>query len=133
MRLINIYCNDSDSFKYSILLYLHYYHIKKSHGRISQLKNNLNPYISIEFNKNSDIAQFEQDNSHISLFIIDINGEPLFLTRNNASVKVTIVKLNDNRYAIIKPSLHHVNDNIREINKINRDKCKKYKLTDEIK
>ena len=133
MRLINIYCNDSDSFKYSILLYLYYYNIKKSHGRISQLKNNLNPYISIEFNKNSDIAQFEQDNSHISLFIIDINGEPLFLTRNNASIKVTIVKLNDNRYTITKPSLHRFNDNIREINKINRDKCKKYKLTDEIK
>ena len=133
MFLINIYCNDSESFKYSILLYLYYYNIKKNHGRISQLNNNLNPYIPIEFNKNSDIAQFEQDNSHISLFIIDINGEPLFLTRNNASIKVTIVKLNDNRYTIIKPSLHRFNDNIREINKINRGKCKKYKLTDEIK
>ena len=133
MRLINIYCNDSNSFKYSILLYLYYYNIKKNHGRISQLNNNVNPYISIEFNKNSDIAQFEQDNSHISLFIIDINGEPLLLTRNNASIKVTIVKLNDNRYTIIKPSLHRFNDNIREINKINWDKCKKYKLTDEMK
>ena len=133
MRLINIYCNDSNSFKYSILLYLYYYNIKKNHSRISQLNNNVNPYISIEFNKNSDIAQFEQDNSHISLFIIDINGEPLFLTRNNASIKVTIVKLNDNRYTIIKPSLHRFNDNIREINKINWDKCKKYKLTDEMK
>ena len=133
MRLINIYCNDSNSFKYSILLYLYYYNIKKNHGRISQLNNNVNPYISIEFNKNSDIAQFEHDNSHISLFIIDINGEPLFLTRNNAAIKGTIVKLNDNRDTIIKPSLHRFNDNIREINKINRDKCKKYKLTDEIK
>ena len=133
MCLINIYCNDSDSFEYSILLYLYYYNIKKNQGRTSQLKNNLNPYISIEFNKNSDIAQFEQDNSHTSLFIIDINGEPIFLTRNNASIKVTIVKLNDNRYTIIKPSLHRFNDNIKEINKINRDKCKKYKLTEEIK
>ena len=80
MRLVNIYCNDSQSFKYSILLYLYNYNIKKNHGRISQLNNNLNPYIPIEFNKNSDIAQFEQDNSHISLFIIDINGELPFLT-----------------------------------------------------
>ena len=133
MRLLNIYCKDSDSFKYSILLYLYYYNIKKNHGRISQLNNNLNPYIDIEFNKNSDIAQFGQDNSHISLFIIAINGEPLFVTRSNASIKVIIIKLNDNRYTIIKPSLHQFNDNIREINKINRDKCKKYKLTDEIK
>ena len=131
MRLINIYCNDSESFKYSVLLYLYYYNIKQNHGRISQLNNN--PYIPIEFNKNSDVAQYKQDNSHINLFIIDINGEPLFLTRNNASIKVTIVKLNDNRYTIIKPSLHRFNDNIREINKINRDKRKKYKLTDEIK
>ena len=131
MRLINIYCNDSESFKYSVLLYLYYYNIKQNHGRISQLNNN--PYIPIEFNKNSDVAQYKQDNSHINLFIIDINGEPLFLTRNNASIKVTIVKLNDNTYTIIKPSLHRFNDNIREINKINRDKCKKYKLTDEIK
>ena len=133
MRLINIYCNDSNSFKYSILLYLYYYNIKKNHGRISQLNNNVNPYISIEFNKNSDIAQFEQDNSHISLIIIDINGESLFLTQNNASVKGTIVKLNDNKDTRIKPSLHRFNDNIREINKINWDKCKKYKLTDEMK
>ena len=133
MRLLNIYCKDSDSFKYSILLYLYYYNIKKNHGRISQLNNNLNPYIDIEFNKNSDIAQFGQHNSHISLLIIDIKGELLFVTRNNASIKVIIIKLNDNRYTIIKPSLHQFNDNIREINKINRDKCKKYKLTDEIK
>ena len=128
MRLINIYCNDSESFKYSVLLYLYYYNIKQNHGRISQL--NDNPYIPIEFNKNSDVAQYKQDNSHINLFIIDINGEPLFLTRNNASIKVTIVKLNDNRYTIIKPSLHRFKDNIREINKTNRDKCKKYKLTE---
>ena len=133
MGLIKIYCSDNDSFKYSVLLYLYYYNIKKNHGRISQLNNNLNPYIHIEFNKNNDLSQFEKDNSHISLFIIDINGEPLFLTRHNASIKVTIVKLNDNRYTIIKPSIHRFKDNIREINKINRDKCVKYKLTDEIK
>ena len=130
MRLIDIYCNDSESFKYSVLLYLYYYNIKQNHGRISQLNNNLNSYIPIEFNKDSDIAQYKQDNSHINLFIIDINGEPLFLTRNNASIKVTIVKLNDNRYTIIKPSLNRFNANSRQINKINRDKCKKYKLTD---
>ena len=133
MPLINIYCNDSESFKYSMLFYLYYYNIKKNDGRISQLNNNLNPYIPIEFNENSDVAQFEQDNSHISLFIIAINSEPLFLTWNNASIKVNIVKLNDNRDTIIKPSSRRFNDNIREINKIIRDKCKKYKLTDEIK
>ena len=49
MPLINIYCNDSESFKYSMLFYLYYYNIKKNDGRISQLHNNLNAYIAIEF------------------------------------------------------------------------------------
>ena len=33
MRLKNIKCNDSDSFKYSILLYLYYYNIKNDYLR----------------------------------------------------------------------------------------------------
>ena len=56
----------------------------------------------------------------------------MFLSRNNAPIKVIIVK-NDNRYAIIKPTLERFNNNINEINKINRDKCTRYELTDEIK
>ena len=56
----------------------------------------------------------------------------MFLSRNNAPIKVIIVK-NDNRYAIIKPTLERFNNNINDINKINRDKCIRYELTDEIK
>ena len=56
----------------------------------------------------------------------------MFLSRNNAPIKVIIVK-NDNRYAIIKPTLERFNNNINDINKINRDKCVRYELTDEIK
>ena len=78
MRLINLNCVDSESFKYSIQLYLYYYNIKNNHARVSQLNNNLNPYIHIKFNKNSDILQFEKDNRHIDLFIIDINSKPVF-------------------------------------------------------
>ena len=37
MRLININCDDSESFEYSIPLYLDYYNIKKNHARVSQL------------------------------------------------------------------------------------------------
>ena len=133
MRLININCDVSESFKYSILLYLYYQNIKKNHARVTQLHNNLNPYIHIKFNRNNDIGQFEKDNPFIDLFIIDVNGEPVFLTRNNAPIKITIVKLNDNRYSFIKPSIECFRDNISEINRINRDTCKKYKLTDEVK
>ena len=136
MRLINLNCVDSESFKYSIQRYLYYYNIKNNHARVSQPNNNLNPYIHIKFNKNVDLVQFEKDNPHIDLFIIDINSKPVFLTRNNAPINVTIVQVNDCRYCLFKLSIYTFNSNINEINrinKINRDTHKNYKLTDEIK
>ena len=51
----------------------------------------------------------------------------MFLSRNNAPIKVIIVK-NDNRYAIIKPTLERFSNNIIEINK-----CQRYELSDKIK
>ena len=55
-----------------------------------------------KFNKKSDLLQFKKDNPLIDLLIINLNSEPVFLTRNNATIKVTIVKLNDHRYFSIK-------------------------------
>ena len=49
MRLINIKCDDKESFKYSILLYLYYYNIQKNDGRVIQLLFNTDPYLDIEF------------------------------------------------------------------------------------
>ena len=92
MHLININCNDKECFKQSVVLYLYYYNIQNNHGRVAQLNNNLNPYIHIKFNENSDVLQFEKDNPLTDLFIIDVNGNPLFLTQNNANIKITIVK-----------------------------------------
>ena len=57
-RLINIKCNDSDSFKYSTLLYPYYYNIKSNYNRPSEIDKNSNPYIHIYFNRNNDIYQF---------------------------------------------------------------------------
>ena len=133
MRLINIKYNDSDSFKYSILLYLHHYNIKNNYLRPTQVDKHSNPYIQIYFNRNNDIYQFEKDNTFIDLLIIDINDKPIFLTRNNAKIKVTIVKLNDHRYSLYKPTIECFNDNINEINRINSIPPKIYKLTDEIR
>ena len=113
-----------------------YYNIKNNHARVSQLNNNLNPYIHIKFNKNIDILQFEKDSPHINLFMININSKPVFLTGNNASITITIVQVNDHRYSLFKPSIYTFNSNINEINRINkidRDKHKNYKLTDQIK
>ena len=112
MRLIKLNCVDSEPFKYLIQLYLYYYNIKNNFPRASQLNNNLNPYIHIEFNKNSNIIQFEKDNPHIDLFIIDINSKPVFLTRNNAPVTITIAQVNDYRYSLFKPSIYTFNSNI---------------------
>ena len=133
MRLINIKCNDSDSFKYSILLYLYYYNIKNNYLRLTEINKHSNPYIQIYFNENNDIYQFEKDNTFIDLLIIDINDKSIFLTRNNAKIKVTIVKLNDHRYSLYKPTIECFNDNINEINRINSIPPKIYKLTDEIR
>ena len=54
MHLINIKCDDKESFKYSTLLFLNYYNIKNNHSRVMLIDNNLFPYIHIKFNKNND-------------------------------------------------------------------------------
>ena len=133
MRLINIKCDNSDSFKYSILLYLYYYNIKINYNRPTEINKHRNPYMLIHFNDGNDINQFEKDNPLIDLLIIDNNNKPLFLTRNNANIKVTIVKLNDHRYSLCKPTLQCFNNNINGINIIYATTHKNYKLTDKIK
>ena len=133
MRLINIKYNDSDSFKYSILLYLYYYSIKNNYLRPTEINKHCNPYMQIYFNEINDIYQFEKDNTFINLLIIEINHKPIFLTRNNAKIEVTMVKLNDHRYSLYKPTLECFNDNINEINRLNSIPPKIYKITDEIR
>ena len=133
MRLINIKCDDNNSFKYSIVLYLYYYNIKNNYLRLTQIDKHSNPYIQIYFNRNNDIYQFEKVNTFIDLLIIDINDKLIFLTRNNAKIEVTIVKLNDHRYSLYKRRLGFFNNNINEINIINSIPPKIYKLTNEIK
>ena len=132
MHIMNVKCNDRESFKYSILVYLYYYNIKTNKTRVSQIKNNINPYIYIKFNRDNDIYQFEKENNHINLVINNIFGRSMFTSRNSAPIKVTIVKTDD-RYAIVKPSKQCFNDNINAINEINSNNIKLYKLTDKIK
>ena len=115
MRLIDIDCADKESFKYSVLLYLNYCNIKKNHLRKSLIDKNIKPNIHIKFYKDNDPIQSEKNNPLIDLLIIDINKEPLFLTRNNS--KTRIVKLNGYRYSITKPSINTFNANIYEKNR----------------
>ena len=84
----------------------------------------------IHFNDGNDINQFEKDNPLIDLLVIDNNNKPLFLTSNN----VTIVKLNDHRYSLCKPTLQCFNNNINGINTIYATTLLYVtKLTDKIK
>ena len=106
--------------------------MKNNYNRPSEIDKHRNPYIHIYFNRNNDIYQFEHDNTFIDLLIIDISDKPIFLTRSNAKIEVTIVKLNDHRYSLYKPKTECFNDNINEINRINSIPPKIYKLTDEI-
>ena len=92
MRLINIKCRDKESFKYSVILYLYYYNMQMNHGRVMQFLFNTDPYLDIKFNENNDINQFEKNNPHVYLFIIDIDNNPLFLTSNNAKSNNSKIK-----------------------------------------
>ena len=133
MRLINIKYDNRDSFKYSILLSLYYYNIKINYNRPTEIDKHRDPYILIHFNDANHIIQFERENTLKDLLIIGINDKPLFITRNNANIKITIVKFNEYRYSFSKPTLECFNNNINEINKINNISRKKYVLTDKIK
>ena len=47
------------------------------------------------------------------------------LSRNNASILVVVIKINDTRHAFIKPTLKLFDRNIDGINKLLSDKLKK--------
>ena len=133
MRLINIKYDNTDSFKYSILLSLYYYNIKINYNRPTEIDKHRDPYILIHFNDANHIIQFARENTLKYLLIIHINDKPLFITHNNANIKITIVKFNEYRHSFSKPTLECFNNNINEINKINNISRKKYVLTDKIK
>ena len=104
--------------------------MQKNHARVSLINKNLNPYIHIKFNENNDLEQFENDNPLIDLCIIDVNSDPVNLTRNNADIKVNIAKLSDNRYSLLKPSIAFFRYNIGEINRLTKSTCSNYKLSE---
>ena len=132
MRLINIKCDNIDSFKYSIL-YLYYYNIKLNYNRPTEINKHRDSYMFIHFNDANNINQFEKDNRFIDILIVDINNNLLSLTHNNANIKVTIVKSNDYRHSLCKLTLECFNNNINGINSIYTTTHKIYKLTDRIK
>ena len=99
MRKISLRSSDIDSFKYSILISLHYYDISFHPERISKLKPFENKYNFSHIKPND----FEMNNPNISLTIFDENNNIIYLPKNNSINKAQIVKLQNNKYAAVKP------------------------------
>ena len=99
MTKINPCSADINSFKYSILISLHYYDISFHPERISKLKPFENKYNFIHITPN----EFEINNANTSLTILDENNKRLYTPKNNGTNKAQIVKLKNDRYAAIKP------------------------------
>ena len=99
MRKINPKSSKIDSFKYSILISLHYQDIYYHPEIISKLKPFENKYKFIHTTPN----EFEINNPNISLTAFDENDNIVYMSNNNSSNKAQIVKINNYRYTAMKP------------------------------
>ena len=100
MRKINPKSSDADSFKYSILIYLHYYDISFHPERLSKLQPLENKYNFIHITP----TKFEINNPNTSLTMLDENNKYIYIyryiyiTKNNNTNKAK-----NNRDAALKP------------------------------
>ena len=100
MRAINPKCTGNDSFKYSIIISLHYYDLNVHKERINILNKYINNY---NFNSNNP-NDFEKNNLYISLTICNDLNEIIYDSKNKSNNKAYIVKI-DNRYHALKPDI----------------------------
>ena len=100
MKIINPKCTNENSFKYSILILLHYYDFNKNRERINQL----NKYIKNYKFEDTNYFTFERDNPNISFIVYDENHNLIHKSINNSNKKACIVKINNNRYQALKPN-----------------------------
>ena len=100
MRKINPKSNNADSFKYSILIAIHYCDIP--HHREKTTK--LDPFANNYNFDNSDRSVFEKNNPNISLTIFNENNKLVFRANNDSINKARIVKISEHRFDAINPS-----------------------------
>ena len=100
MRSINPKCTNDNSFKYLILISLHYYDLKQHPER----KNKLNKYINKYNFSTSNYRDFENNNQSISLTVFNENKEIIYTPKNNTDDKAYIAKINNHRYNALKPN-----------------------------
>ena len=99
MRKINPKSNNKNSFKYSILISLHYYNIPY-HG---EKTTKLDAYADNYNFTNTNPTDFEKNNPNISLNIPNKDNGLMNSWNNDCFKKAYTVKINDYRYAAIKP------------------------------
>ena len=99
MHKINPKCDNNESFMYSILISLNYYDIYHNPERITKLR----PYVNNYNFTNTRAKEFEVNNQHVSLEILDEDGNIIYSPSNTSKNKAVIVKISGCRYAAIKP------------------------------
>ena len=110
MRTINPKCTNKDSFKYSMLIPLHYYESNTHPERISKLKKYLSKYNFKSDNKND----FENNNPSISLNVYDEYWQLLHKSNNRTNNILNILKINNYRYNALKPK----KDKYKQLNEL---------------
>ena len=100
MRSINPKCSNNESFKYSILISLHYYHLNNHPERINKLSKYINKY---NFST-SNYRDFENNNQSMTISVYNENKEIICTPKNNTGNKAHIVKINNHRYNALKPN-----------------------------
>ena len=98
MKIINPKCTNEDSFKYSILISLHYYELNIHKKRINQL----NKYTNNHNFESNNYDNFENNNPYISLSVNDENVKLLYKSWNNTNNEASTVKINNHWYHALK-------------------------------
>ena len=96
MKSINPKRTDNDSFKYSILISLHYYDLNIHKERINQL----NKYISNYNFKSNNPCDFETNNPNISLTVYNDLNEIIYNSNNKSNNKAYIIKIKNRYHAL---------------------------------
>ena len=120
MRKINPKLNNNNSFKYSILISLHYYNIPDHREKTTKLDAYVNNY---NFT-NTNPTDFEKNNPNISLNILNKDIGLINSSNNDCFKRAFIVKINDYRYVAIKCSSDNFIKTKQLIKKISRTELK---------
>ena len=99
IRTLNPKCTDNDSFKYSIIISLHYYDLNAHKERTNQL----NKYINNYNFKSNNPCDFEINSPNISLIVYNYLNEIIYNSKNKSNNKAYIIKIN-NRYYTLNPN-----------------------------